>query len=92
MFHLHVYDAENSYSRVIEHTDTDGMFDVIFLEVDEHQQEYRILSCEVSWMSKIFEILAIHGSTLPIRFIRYNPHSFNLNNEICRTTQKQKNI
>ena len=41
-------------------------------------------------MSKILEILTIQGNTLPICFIRYNPHSFKLDNETWRATQKQR--
>ena len=72
------------------HTDNNGIFGIIFLEVDEHQHKSYELTCEVSRMSKILEILTIQGNTLPIRFIRYNPHSFKLDNETCRTTQKQR--
>ena len=49
-----------------------------------------MLSCEVSRMAKILEILTLQGNTLPIRFIRYNPHSFKLDNETQRITQKQR--
>ena len=65
-------DIENSYARA----GTNGTFGVIFLEIDEKQHEDRMLSCEVSRMAKILEILTLQGNTLPIRFIRYNPHSF----------------
>ena len=86
-------DIENSYARVdfaIEHTDINGTFGVIFLEIDEKQHEDRMLSCEVSRMAKILEILTLQGNTLPIRFIRYNPHAFKQDNETQRITQKQR--
>ena len=41
-------------------------------------------------MSKILEILTIQGNTLPIHFIRYNPHSFKLDNGKYCVTQKQR--
>ena len=40
-------------------------------------------------MTKIVEILTLQSNTLPIRFIRYNPHAYKINNETCRTTQKE---
>jgi len=86
-------DIDNSSSRidfVIEHTDCNGTFGIICLEVDENQHEDRMLSCEVSRMSKIVEILTIQGNTLPIRFIRYNPHAFKQDNKTHRTTQNQR--
>ena len=93
MIILILYKNNDSYSRidfVIEHTDTNGTFGIIFLEVDEHEHKFYALSCEVSRMSKIIEILTIQGNTLPIQFIRYNPHEFKQDNETCRTTQKQR--
>ena len=41
-------------------------------------------------MSKIIESLALDGNTLPIKFIRYNPHSYKINNKTNRTTQNER--
>ena len=48
---------------------------IFLLEVDEEQHEWYIISCEVSRMTKVHAALAIEGNTLPLVFIRYNPHA-----------------
>ena len=58
--------------------------------MDEHQHESYALSCEISRMAKILEILTLQGNTLPIQFIRYNPHTFKKDNETYRIKQKQR--
>ena len=41
-------------------------------------------------MSKIIESLALDGNTIPIKFIRYNPHSYKINNKTNRTIQNER--
>ena len=41
-------------------------------------------------MSKIIESLSLDGNTLPIKFIRYNPHSYKINNKTNSTTQNER--
>ena len=48
------------------------------------------MSCELSRMSKVIESLTIDGNTLPIRFIRYNPHSYTVDNMKQKTNQTQR--
>ena len=41
-------------------------------------------------MSKIIESLTLDGNTLPIQFIRYNPHSYSIDGVKQRTNQTQR--
>ena len=41
-------------------------------------------------MSNIVEALITDGNTIPIQFIRYNPHSYKINNKKTRTSQKER--
>ena len=49
---------------------------VIVLEVDEHEHECYGVLCDVARMTKMHAAFAIEGNTLPVAFIRYNPHAF----------------
>jgi hypothetical protein len=49
---------------------------VIVLEVDEYQHDGYGVACDVARMVKLFEVWLLEGNTLPVRFIRYNPHVF----------------
>ena len=66
---------------MIEYTDVNNIFGVIFLEVDEDQHKGCPISCDVSRMSNIVESLLTNVNTIPIHFIRYNPHSYKINNK-----------
>ena len=60
-----INDINNTNSRVdfvIEHTDINDRFGLIFLEVDEHQHNGYPISCDVSRMAKIIESLMIDGN------------------------------
>ena len=87
-------DIENRNSRidfVIEHTDViNKKYGLLFLEVDEHQHESYPVPCEISRMTKVIESLRTEGNELPIRFIRYNPHSFSVNNVKQRIHQNDR--
>lgn len=50
----------------------------LMLEVDEEQHKFisYTISCEVRRMSETFRSLLLEGNTLPVAFIRYNPHKF----------------
>ena len=89
-----VKDIENRNSRidfVIEHTDViNKKYGLLFLEVDEHQHESYPVPCEISRMTKVIESLRTEGNELPIRFIRYNPHSFSVNNVKQRIHQNDR--
>ena len=51
---------------------------IVFLEVDEDQHAYYSVSCEASRMTRIVETLMLEGNSLPILFVRYNPHAFSI--------------
>ena len=61
---------------MIEYTDVNHTFGVIFPEVDEDQHKGYPISCDVSRMSNIVESLITNGNTIPIQFVRDNPHSY----------------
>ena len=88
-----ISDIKNSNSRidfVLEHRDQQGTFGLIFLEVDEHQHKWNMLSCEISRMSKIIESLRVDGNMLPIRFVRYNPDAFTVNGAKMKMKQDER--
>ena len=60
----------------------------MFIEIDEKQrkEENYTISCDVSRMSKIYETLIVEGNMIPIKFIRYNPHEYKINNKTIRTS------
>ena len=51
------------------------------MEVDEEQHRFYKggISCDMKRMGHIMTGLTIGGNTLPVLFIRYNPHSFKIN-------------
>ena len=62
----------------------------IFLEVDENQHkfgEYSI-ACDMKRMASIYEALLYEDNTLPLYFIRYNPHAYRVGGEL----QKRKTV
>ena len=63
---------------------------VVIVEVDEHQHEGYAQVCEVSRMSNIYAAFTMEGNTLPVLFIRYNPHAFRINNECIRVPTKSR--
>ena len=64
-----IHDIDNKNSRVdflIEHTDNNSTYGLMFLEVDEHQHDGNPISCDVARMSKIIESLTRDSNTVPI--------------------------
>ena len=41
-------------------------------------------------MSNIVESLITDGNTIQIQFVRYNPHSYKINNKTIRTSTKER--
>lgn len=60
---------------------------VIALEVDEYQHNGYGVACEVSRMVKLLEAWLLEGNTLPVRFIRYNPHAFQIDGKEQKVTR-----
>lgn len=63
---------------------------IVFLEVDESQHSSYGVVCDVSRMLKIRESLLLGGNTLPVRFIRYNPHAYQVDGKTKRTNKKDR--
>ena len=51
---------------------------VVFIETDEFQHDSYGVSCDVTRMADIVAALTLDGNTLPVAFVRYNPHAFTL--------------
>lgn len=63
---------------------------VVLIEVDEGQhQDYEQL-CEVTRMSNIHSAFAVQGNTLPVVFIRYNPHRFSVDTVVQKVSSKDR--
>ena len=70
-------DSSSTYARIDFLVLLKGV--TIFLEVDEGQHKFRYtVSCELKRMARSLESLACEGNTMPIVFIRYNPHAYQL--------------
>lgn len=75
---------------VIMHKDENGAAGLIFLEVDENQHIDYGVSCELRRMSHVASTLMLEGNTLPIVFIRYNPHLFKVDGKTVASNKKDK--
>ena len=51
---------------------------VVFVETDEYQHDSYGVCCDIARMADIMAALALDGNTLPVAFVRYNPHAFTL--------------
>jgi len=60
---------------------------IIFIEVDETQHEDYGIDCDIKRMSDIYSSLMLDGNTLPVIFIRYNPHGYKVNGVTKPTKQ-----
>ena len=63
---------------------------IVFLEVDEEQHDTYGISCDVNRMVKIMEALALDGNTIPVVFIRYNPHGFSVDGDKVQRLQVER--
>lgn len=61
---------------------------IVFLEVDENQHEAYQLSCELRRMTDVHSACLIEGNTLPIHFVRYNPHRYSIGDTVAKVTRK----
>jgi hypothetical protein len=50
----------------------------------------RMTVCEVKRIAEIVESWAVGGNTLPIVFIRYNPHGFTVNGVEQKVSQEKR--
>ena len=63
---------------------------VIILEVDEDQHDGYGVSCDVRRMADLHQAFLMEGNTLPVAFLRYNPHAFKVDGVTKRTTKKER--
>jgi hypothetical protein len=52
---------------------------LVLVENDEHAHSYIDTSCDVKRIAEIIESWALDGFTLPVVFIRFNPHAYRVN-------------
>ncbi len=83
-------DARRRFARV----DFVIMIDstVVMLEVDEGQHRFGDYSvgCDMGRMARIIESLTVEGNTLPIVFVRYNPHEFKIDGQTERIPRRAR--
>ncbi len=65
---------------------------VVMLEVDEGQHRFGDYSvgCDMGRMARITESLTVEGNTLPIVFVRYNPHEFKIDGHTERIPRRAR--
>jgi KRAB domain-containing zinc finger protein len=63
---------------------------LVFVEVDEEQHDGYGVSCDIKRMSDIRTSYTIEGCELPILFIRYNPHGFEINGNFVKIGRKYR--
>lgn len=63
---------------------------MISLEIDENQHEPYQLSCELKRMTDVHSACLIEGNTLPIHFVRYNPHRYSIGDTIAKVSRKTR--
>lgn len=63
---------------------------VLIGECDEKQHEHYGILCEIARMIKIHTAFAVEGNTLPVGFIRYNPHAFRVDGQLRRVSTKDR--
>jgi len=78
-----------SHSRVDFLFPNHGKHHVV-VEVDENQHTEYSQICETSRMNNIVASWRLGGNSMPIIFIRYNPHAFKIDGETKRTTMTER--
>jgi hypothetical protein len=63
---------------------------LVFVEVDEDQHDGYGVSCDIKRMSDIRTSYTIEGCELPILFIRYNPHEFEVDGNVIKISRKHR--
>ena len=77
--------SSRSHSRVDFLFPNHGKFHVV-VEVDEYQHKEYSQICETSRMNNIVSAWCLGGNSIPVVFIRYNPHAFKVDGITKRTT------
>ncbi len=68
----------------------DKLTGIVLLEVDENQHEWYEVSCEIRRMSDVQRTLMLEGNSIPIVFLRYNPHAYKVDNKVKKMKLKDK--
>lgn len=63
---------------------------IVFLEVDEGQHKWYGVECEVRRMADVHLSLTLEENTLPILFIRYNPHRHSKDGKTYRLLKRTR--
>lgn len=63
---------------------------IIFLEIDENQHVSYQVSCELKRMTDVHSACLIEGNTLPIHFVRYNPHKYSIGDRGAKISRKAR--
>ena len=65
---------------------------IIVLEIDEFQHKYSnyTINCDIRRMNDIYSAIRCEGKTIPILFIRYNPHSFLMDGKTKKIYKKER--
>ena len=65
---------------------------VLIVEVDEtqHMGVGYTISCDMRRMGQMHQAFLMEGNTLPVAFVRYNPHAFKVDGETQRTTKEDR--
>jgi len=85
--------GSKSYSRVDFLFPNHGKFQVV-VEVDEHQHNDYPQICETSRMNNIVSSWRLDGISMPVVFVRYNPHGFKIDAKTkhTRTVDRHKKL
>jgi energy-coupling factor transporter ATP-binding protein EcfA2 len=57
---------------------------VVLLENDENQHDWVPTLCDVKRMGECYETMAVGGNTLPLVFMRFNPHKYRIDGQVQR--------
>lgn len=79
----------NNHSRIDFLFPNYGKFHVA-VEVDEYQHAYYSQICETSRMNNIVSAWCLSGNSVPVIFIRYNPHGFKVDGKTKRTQMAER--
>ncbi len=79
---------DSTFARVDFVIDIKG--GIIFLEVDEGQHEHYGVACDIKRMLDIHGALDCEGNSLPLLFIRYNPHAFSVDGVTSKVSSKDR--
>ena len=81
--------SATAYARVDFVLSVDGTR-LYLLEVDEHQHAHYEVECEQRRMLQVYESLLVGGNTLPVTWLRYNPHAHRVSGARPRVSKAER--